>query len=69
LSAGLELVRDFRSGWPDQNLSALKKLEKALDVWEVANGDERKVLRPILQDKGMRQLWDDCVRACVEAEI
>lgn len=24
----LECVRDFRSGWPDQNLSALKKLER-----------------------------------------
>jgi integrase len=24
----LEHVRDFRSGWPDQNLSALKKLER-----------------------------------------
>jgi hypothetical protein len=25
----LEHFRDFRSGWPDQNLNALKKLERA----------------------------------------
>lgn len=36
-----QLVRDFR------RLS----LEKALEVWDVANDDERKQLRPILQKK------------------
>jgi hypothetical protein len=32
-------------------VSKRRSLEKALEVWEVANDDERKQLRPILQKK------------------